>query len=112
MEDYYIQSEQRMARCFELDDEEFVLIVAQPDADIEWLTELTREQAAELEAKEETKILESRKFKFFCGCTLQRVLPALGSWRNKLDELFAGESCIEITCPRCAARYQITPDML
>lgn len=112
VEDYYIQSEQRMARCFELDDEEFVLIVAQPDADISWLTELTREQVAELEEKEETKLLESRKFKFFCGCTLEKVLPALGSWRNRLDELFSGEPSIEITCPRCAARYQITPDML
>lgn len=112
VEDYYIQSEQRMARCVELPDEEFVLVVAQPGSDIEWMADLTREKIMDLEDKEETKLLETREFRFHCGCTLQKVLPALGSWRNRLDELFSGEPSIEITCPRCAARYQITPDMI
>lgn len=112
VEDFYIQSEQRMARCIELPDEEYVMVVAQPDANIEWLADLNTDKIIELEEKEETKLLELREFRFHCGCTLQKVLPALGSWRNRLDELFAGESSIEITCPRCAARYRITPDMI
>ncbi len=112
VEDYYMKSEQRMGRCIELPDEEYVLAVAQPDADIEWLAEQTPDSMMELEQREETKLLETREFRFHCGCTLEKILPVLGSWRNKPEELFAGEPSIEITCPRCAARYTVTPDMI
>lgn len=112
VEDFYLQSEQRMGRCIELADEEYVLAIAQPDADIEWLVELDAESIRNLDTREEIKLLETRNFRFHCGCTLNRILPALGSWRNRLDELFSGEPSIEITCPRCAARYQVTRDMI
>lgn len=112
VEDFYLQSEQRMGRCIELADEEYVIAIAQPDADIEWLVELDAEAIRNLDSREEIKLLETRNFRFHCGCTLNRILPALGSWRNKLDELFSGEPSIEITCPRCAARYQVTRDMI
>ena len=112
VEDFYLQSEQRMGRCIELPDEEYVLAIAQPDADIEWLAEQDVESMMALSSREETKLLETRQFRFHCGCTLTRILPALGSWRNRLDDLFSGEPSIEITCPRCAARYQVTRDMI
>ena len=112
VEQYYKQSEQRSARCFELADEEFVLLVAQPDADEEWLASLSSAQVALMEEQEQTKLLETRKFRFYCGCTLEKVLPVLASWKNKPQELFGDDSEIEITCPRCAARYTVTPDMI
>lgn len=112
IEDYYKQSEQRACRCIELEDEVYVMIVAQPDADLEWLMDLDPEKVKNIETNEETKLLETRKFKFHCGCTLERVLPALGSWKDNLDELFGDQETIEITCPRCAAQYTVTRDMI
>ena len=109
---FYEQSEQRPARAFRLPDENFVLIAAQPDADLEWLESLDAEQVSAISETEETTLLETRAFRFHCGCTVEKILPILGSWRDKPDELFHGEDSIRVQCPRCAANYVITRDML
>lgn len=108
----YDQSEQRPARAFRLPDEEFVLVAAQPDCDEEWFHSLDSQALAELDATEETTRLETRSFRFHCGCTLDRILPVLGSWRTRLDELFGQADHLHIQCPRCAARYKITRNMI
>jgi len=112
METYYTQSEQRPARVFRLDDENFALLAAQPDADIEWLNALTKEDVDKITETEQTKVLETRKFRFHCGCSVEKILPALASWKDRKDELFQGDPAIEVTCPRCGAKYLVTPDML
>lgn len=109
---FYAQSEQRPARAFRLPDENFVLIAAQPDADLEWLEALSEEDVAKISETEETNLLETRPFRFHCGCTVEKILPILGSWREKPDELFHGEDSIRVQCPRCAANYVITRDMI
>jgi molecular chaperone Hsp33 len=109
---YYLQSEQRPARVFRLDDEWFVLIAAQPDCDLEWLESLTIEKIESIETDEQTHLLETRRFRFHCGCTLEKILPILGGWRDRPDELFADSEMIRIQCPRCAASYEVTRDML
>ncbi len=109
---FYDQSEQRPARAFRLDDENFVLIAAQPDADIGWLEGLTVEDVAKITETEETNLLETRPFRFHCGCTVERIVPILGGWRDRPDELFQGENEISVQCPRCAASYRITRDMI
>ncbi|MEM1293785.1 MAG: Hsp33 family molecular chaperone HslO, partial [Verrucomicrobiota bacterium] len=45
VEAFYQQSEQRRARIFELGDEEYFMISAQPDCDEEWLEALTTDAA-------------------------------------------------------------------
>ena len=112
LESYYKQSEQRPARIFELEDENFVLLAAQPDFDEEWLEGLDTEAVAAIDESEQTSVLESRFFRFHCGCTVQRILPALAVWQDKLDELFQGEPFVQVECPRCAAKYQITREQL
>ena len=109
---YYDQSEQRPARGFRLDDEVFALVAAQPDCDLEWLAALDEETVAEIETREETNVLEIRRFRFHCGCTLEKILPVLGGWRERLDELFEDADTIRIQCPRCAARFRVSRDML
>jgi molecular chaperone Hsp33 len=109
---FYAQSEQRPARAFRLEDENFALIAAQPDADLEWLAGLDAEQVAAIDTTEETSLLETRFFRFHCGCTLDKILPVLGSWREKPDELFHDADTITVQCPRCAASYLITRDMI
>ncbi len=112
IEEFFKQSEQRSARCLELSDECFTLITAQPDADEEWLKSLTVDMMKNIDTIEETKLLETRQFKFNCGCNVGRILPTLKSMEDKLDELFAGEKAFEVTCPRCGAIFQITREML
>ncbi len=112
IEAYYEQSEQRPARAFKLDNENFVLLAAQPDADTEWLENLTKEDVAKITETEETKVLETRKFRFHCGCSVEKILPALRSWKDRKDELFQGDPAIEASCPRCGAKHLVTPDML
>ena len=109
---FYDQSEQRPARAFRLDDETFVLVAAQPDCDMEWFNSLDEEKIANFETTEETKTLETRRFRFHCGCTLDKILPVLGGWKDRLDELFEDADTIKIQCPRCAAHYRVTRDML
>ncbi|MEM1082520.1 MAG: Hsp33 family molecular chaperone HslO [Verrucomicrobiota bacterium] len=112
VEQYYMQSEQRPARAFRHDDEVFTLLVAQPDYDEEWLAGIEEPQVASVQKDEETKVIETRRFRFHCGCSLEKILPALGSWRERPDELFQGAEQITVQCPRCAARYTITRDMI
>ncbi len=112
VETYYMQSEQRPARVFRLDDENFALLAAQPDADTEWLESLTAEDVAKITETEQTKVLETRKFRFHCGCSPEKIIPALRSWKDRKDELFQGDPFVEATCPRCGAKHLITPDML
>jgi molecular chaperone Hsp33 len=109
---FYTHSEQRPARCFRLPDEHFALVAAQPDCDLAWLAGLDETSAAAIATAEETTLLETRKFRFYCGCNLERILPILGGWRNRLDELFHDGDRITVQCPRCAASYQVTRDMV
>lgn len=108
----YDQSEQRPARAFALGDEHFALVAAQPDCDMEWFDQLTAEQVQTIDSTEQTSPLETRKFRFHCGCTLERILPVLGSWQNRLDELFGNQDEISVQCPRCAAKYAVTREMI
>lgn len=109
---YYEQSEQRPARAFRLEDENFVLVAAQPDCDLEWLAGLDEAAVAKIVETEETTVLETRRFRFHCGCTLDKILPILGGWKDRLDDLFGDDAVINIQCPRCAARYEVTREMI
>lgn len=111
IENYYLQSEQRPARAFRLPDENFVLIAAQPDCDLEWLESLTTEDVEKIMDTEKTKVLETRKFRFHCGCSPEKFLPSLGQFKGKPEELFQDDAALEITCPRCGGKHLITPDM-
>ncbi|MFT5467926.1 MAG: molecular chaperone Hsp33 [Verrucomicrobiales bacterium] len=113
IEDFYAQSEQRLARIFPCGDEEFIMVSAQPDCDSDWLAALDNESILELDSAEELSLLERRHFKFECGCSLERIFPALAPLaRNGLDELFQGDQSIGVTCPRCAAKWRVTREQL
>jgi molecular chaperone Hsp33 len=88
------------------------LIAAQPDCDLAWLEALDEKAVAEIQQTEETSPLETRRFRFHCGCSVEKILPILGGWKERPDALFEGADAITIQCPRCAARYQVTRDMI
>ncbi len=112
IEHFYDQSEQRPGKAFKLADDQYALIAAQPDFDEEWFENLTAEQIATLTETEEHKLLETRKFKFACGCNKERILPALSAWKDKPEALFGDAQEITVQCPRCAKKYKITRDDL
>ena len=112
IEELYRSSEQRPCRAFRLPDDCYVLLAAQPDFDAGWLESVTAAEVARIEQREEIKLLETRRFRFRCGCTLDRILPALGAWRDQPEKLFQGEESITIQCPRCAAKFSVTQDMI
>lgn len=112
IEHYYRQSEQRPAKCFRLADENYALVAAQPGYDEEWFAGLDASQVAAISDGEETKLLETRRFRFHCGCSKERILPTLGTWKDRPEELFQGAQEIKVNCPRCGASYKVTRDDL
>ena len=115
VEDYHKQSEQRLARVFSLSEEEFVMLSAQPDCDLNWLGEQNDETIRRLDQEEELSLLETRHYAFDCGCSLFKLLPVLGSLSGEtIDEVFgtSQEEPVLITCPRCGAGYRLTREML
>ncbi|MBQ8375788.1 MAG: Hsp33 family molecular chaperone HslO [Akkermansia sp.] len=112
VQDFYRQSEQRQSRAFDLGEDKFVLITAQPDADHDWLQELTVENVRAISEVEQTKLLETRKFKFRCGCTVEKILPVVRAMKHDFADLLSEQGFLEINCPRCGASYKVTPDMV
>jgi molecular chaperone Hsp33 len=105
-ERYYARSEQRLARFFTHSEEDFVLICAQPQCDEEWLQSLDDETIRKLDSNEELSLLETRKYRYHCGCSPERILPKLSN--VSAEEIFGEQDAVSIDCPRCAARFRIT----
>jgi molecular chaperone Hsp33 len=112
VQDYYRQSEQRQSRAFDLGNDKFALITAQPDADYDWLQELTTEDILNIREKEQVKLLETRKFKFRCGCTVEKVLPVVRAMMRDFADQLSEQGFLEISCPRCGATFKVTPEMV
>lgn len=105
-EHFYRQSEQRPARFLRLGEEDFLLVAAQPDCDMQWFEGLNEESAQRLREEETLSLLEIRHYKWQCGCSEERILGVIAnSARNRLDELFGKDGQITASCPRCGARY-------
>lgn len=106
VEQFYTQSEQRLTRIFRLEDEDFVQISAEPDADEAWLAGLTAADIPDLDQTEQLSLLETRTYVFDCGCTADRMFPMLSRLNSEdLDYIFE-DGAATITCPRCAAVFR------
>lgn len=112
VETYYRRSEQRLARAFDLGNDCYALLTAEPQADCDWLEALTAEDVAAIDTQEQTKVLETRKFFFRCGCTVEKILPMLQAMKKDLADQLSEQGFVEASCPRCGATYRITPDMM
>ncbi len=115
VESFYRQSEQRLARALYLGGDRYALVAAQPDADHDWLDALTSESVLEIvdgTSSEETKLLETRRFSFRCGCTVEKILPTLRAMSGEFADLLAEKGYIDANCPRCGATHRVTAEML
>lgn len=112
-EQYYLRSEQRVARFFEHGDEDYVFVSAQPDCDEDWLRSLDDEAIRTLDKTETLVLLERRAYRFECGCNQDRMLRVLlPPFQRDPEALFDGEQVVRIHCPRCGARHAITREAL
>ncbi len=105
VEHFYTQSEQRVTRFFRGEDEELIMISAEPDCDEEWLLGLEFEDVEQLGDKETLTLLETRGYIFECGCSVDRLYPMLSRLSQEdLDHVFE-DGTATITCPRCGAIF-------
>ena len=108
-ETFYRKSEQRLGRYFRIGPEEFVLITAQPECDLDWLKSLDNAAVESLDQDEQLSLLERRFFTFGCGCEVSRIYQLFNPYgSDALDELFGEDTHLVIACPRCAARFEVT----
>ena len=113
VEEYYQRSEQRPARFFQLDDEDYVFLTAQPDCDLEWFERLDLEAMKTLDTAETLALLETRHYRWECGCSEEKLLPMLAyAAKRDREDLFGEADSIRVTCPRCGAGYSVTREML
>jgi len=113
VESFYQQSEQRPAAYFHINEEDIVMISAQPDCDLEWFVNLDDERVKKIDQTEDISLLETRVYYYGCGCSLDRIYPIIaGMSEGSLAEVFAGQETANASCPRCGARYRITREGL
>lgn len=113
VEAFYSRSEQRTVRFFWHGDEDLVMIAAQPDCDLAWLSGLTRDRVRELDREVELSLLEKRKFTFQCGCNRDRMLDVLAPvYKQEAQNLFLDDETLAMVCPRCGTRHVLTREAL
>jgi molecular chaperone Hsp33 len=106
--EYYSRSEQRPARYFELGGDRFALLAGQPDCDIGWLEDVGTEEVRALADDESCPPMETRAYRFFCGCSPRRVADAIApALSGDLDGIFGADMHITVTCPRCGTRHEL-----
>ena len=112
-EAFYADSEQRTARYFDLGEEPFAMLLAQPDCDEAWLRGLQPADLKVLAATETLTRIELRHYRWHCGCKQSRILAALApAARADLADLFGDSEVIHVQCPRCAAAHTITREAM
>lgn len=110
--EYYERSEQRPARYFELGGDRFVMLAAQPDCDTPWLQSADSAEVQALLEDDSRPPLETRFYRFLCGCSPARVAQAIApALRADLDGVFGGDSHITVTCPRCGVRHELPREL-
>jgi molecular chaperone Hsp33 len=106
-EQFYDLSEQTPARFFEITDSEYVMLFGLPEVDAGWLHDLSRDEAVALAARD-LSILDERTYRFQCGCRPELVIDVvLRPFWQEPEELFRGDSEVEILCPRCGRRWWV-----
>ena len=113
VETFFRQSEQRPARLFRYAEEEFVCLTAQPDCDLDWLEALDEDAIRALDQDEALSLLETRHYRFHCGCSIERLFPTFASFStDALDDLYQEDEVLQIQCPRCGARHAMSRESL
>ncbi len=112
VEEFFRKSEQRHARAFCGEGDDFYLVVAEPNADYDWLSELILSDVEQVVQTEGTKLLETRRFTFRCGCSAAKIISILHALEKDFADILSEQGYLDVSCPRCGVSYTITTDML
>jgi molecular chaperone Hsp33 len=111
--DYYARSEQQPVRFFHLVDDEFALLVSQPDCDLAWFSAVDAAAVRELAKGETLTRIDRRLYRWHCGCTQQKILGAIApAFRVDPEGIFGDSESIRVECPRCAAMHVLTREAM
>ena len=110
---YYARSEQRPVRYFHLGDDEYAMVVSQPDADLLWFSSVDVAGVRELTQAETLARIEQRTCRWHCGCTQEKILGAIApAFRADAEGVFGTGESIRVECPRCAAPHTLTREAM
>ncbi|MBL9214141.1 MAG: disulfide bond chaperone [Opitutaceae bacterium] len=110
---YYARSEQRPVRHFHLGDDVYGMLVSHPDCDMAWFSAVDAAALRNLAAAETLAPIDRRLYRWFCGCTQQKILGAVApAYRADPEGLFGGGETIRVQCPRCAAAHTLTREVM
>jgi molecular chaperone Hsp33 len=105
---FYVQSEQRRGRFYELSDTVFMMVFGLPVAGPDWVESIELEQARSLDLGT-LQPLDTLTYWFQCGCDPEQMLRAVRAiYHGKIDELFQEDERIVLACPRCGRRWPIS----
>ena len=89
------------------------MVSAHPDCDLAWFEALDDEAIRKLDQEESMSLLETRNYKWECGCNERRMMQVLAPiMRQSPEQLFGTEASLRMSCPRCGARYAITREAM
>jgi len=110
---YYARSEQRPARFFDLGEDHYALLLAQPDCDLPWFSAVDAAAVRSLGAGETLTRIQQRTYNWLCGCTQRKILAAIApAFRADPAGLFGTGETIRVECPRCAAGHTLTREAM
>ena len=110
---YYATSEQRPVRYFHLGEDEFAMLVSHPDCDLPWFKALDIAGVKALARTETLARIDRRLYRWFCGCTHQKILEAIApAFRSDPEGIFGEGESIRVQCPRCAAAHILTREAM
>ena len=113
VEQYCLQNEKSVTRFFQFAEEDYVMISAQPDCDLDWLNALTNDDIRTLDQREQLRLLEQRRYRWHCGCDEQRMTSLLASQIRRNPTSFANnEPPFQVDCPRCGAQHTVSREAL
>ena len=89
------------------------MVSAQPDCDLAWIESLNDEAIRALDQTEQLSLLETRNYRWHCGCTQARMMAALRPvMTSDPDGLFGDEPSLRMRCPRCGQKFLITRESM
>lgn len=112
-ETYYAASEQRLARYFDLGEDQSALLISHPDCDEAWLKSVDIAAVKTTAESETLARIERRLVQWRCGCSQAKILGTLATAaRPDMAAFFGADESLRVPCPRCAATHVITREAM
>jgi molecular chaperone Hsp33 len=109
---YCERSDQQLVRIFRGRDGRVALVSALPSTDPKWLSALDPEGATALTGRPTVKRIAEKRIVFRCGCDTARIAKLVAKlYEEDPEELFRGDSAVEVECPRCAAKHHLSREL-